>query len=47
MKPKLEPHDIEARMKKRLREKGYKLTRQRLEIISLLARDMTHPGSII
>jgi Fur family transcriptional regulator, peroxide stress response regulator len=28
-----------------LREKGYKLTAQRLEIISQLARDMTHPGA--
>jgi Fe2+ or Zn2+ uptake regulation protein len=38
------------RIKKRLitglREKGYKLTPQRLEIISLLSKDMTHPGAM-
>ena len=28
-----------------LREKGYKLTSQRLKIIGLLSRDMTHPGA--
>jgi Fe2+ or Zn2+ uptake regulation protein len=39
------PEEIERRFIKRLREKGYKLTSQRLEIISLLARDRTHPGA--
>ncbi|MBZ0155979.1 MAG: transcriptional repressor [Alphaproteobacteria bacterium] len=29
-----------------LREKGYKLTRQRLEIIRLLSRDRSHPGAM-
>jgi Fur family peroxide stress response transcriptional regulator len=46
MKSRPEPHDIEAKLKKSLREKGYKLTAQRLEIIGLLARDMTHPGAM-
>jgi Fe2+ or Zn2+ uptake regulation protein len=39
------PEEIEHRLIKRLREKGYKLTSQRLAIISLLARDKTHPGA--
>jgi len=39
------PEEIERSLIKSLREKGYKLTSQRLEIISLLARDMTHPGA--
>jgi Fe2+ or Zn2+ uptake regulation protein len=37
--------NIEIRLIESLRKKGYKLTAQRLEIISLLARDMTHPGA--
>jgi len=32
-------------LQKRLRERGYKLTSQRLAIISLLSKDMTHPGA--
>jgi Fur family peroxide stress response transcriptional regulator len=39
------PEDLEKRLVESLREKGYKLTSQRLEIISLLARDRTHPGA--
>jgi Fe2+ or Zn2+ uptake regulation protein len=39
------PEEIERSIIKSLREKGYKLTSQRLEIISQLARDMTHPGA--
>jgi Fur family peroxide stress response transcriptional regulator len=46
MKPQPDPHDIEEKLKKGLREKGYKLTPQRLEIISLLSRDMNHPGAM-
>ena len=38
--------NIEIRLIESLRKKGYKLTAQRLEIISLLARDMTHPGAM-
>jgi Fe2+ or Zn2+ uptake regulation protein len=30
----------------RLREKGYKITPQRLEIIRLLSRDRSHPGAM-
>jgi len=37
---------IEKKLVMGLREKGYKLTVQRLEIISLLARDRTHPGAM-
>jgi len=32
-------------LQKRLRERGYKLTSQRLAIISLLSKDITHPGA--
>ena len=45
MKASLKPQEIEAVLHKRLREKGYKLTSQRLAIISLLSKDMTHPGA--
>lgn len=34
---------IEERILNRLREKGYKLTPQRREIIGILAQDCTHP----
>lgn len=37
---------IERELIRSLREKGYKLTPQRLEIISLLAKDATHPGAM-
>jgi Fur family transcriptional regulator, peroxide stress response regulator len=37
--------EIEALIKKGLREKGYKITSQRLAIITLLSKDMTHPGA--
>lgn len=39
------PENIKNSLIVSLREKGYKLTAQRLEIIGLLARDMTHPGA--
>ena len=39
------PEEIERKLLKGLRDKGYKLTSQRLAIISLLARDRTHPGA--
>ena len=45
MKHSLAPQEIEAVLKKRLREQGYKMTSQRLAIISLLSKDMTHPGA--
>jgi Fur family peroxide stress response transcriptional regulator len=39
------PEKIKNRLIVSLREKGYKLTAQRLEIIGLLARDITHPSA--
>jgi Fe2+ or Zn2+ uptake regulation protein len=45
MKRTLKPREIETVLQKRLRERGYKLTTQRLAIISLLSKDMTHPGA--
>ena len=40
------PQEIERKLIQGLREKGCKLTAQRLEIIGLLARDRTHPGAM-
>jgi Fur family peroxide stress response transcriptional regulator len=37
---------IELKLITSLREKGYKLTSQRLEIIRLLSRDRSHPGAM-
>jgi len=45
MKRSLTPREIETAMQKRLRDRGYKLTSQSLAIISLLSKDMTHPGA--
>jgi Fur family transcriptional regulator, peroxide stress response regulator len=45
MKRALTPQKIETILQKRLRDRGYKLTSQRLAIISLLSKDMTHPGA--
>jgi len=45
MKHTLTPREIETVLHKRLRERGYKLTSQRLAIIRLLSKDMTHPGA--
>ena len=45
MKKSPDVHDIEQRLIVGLREKGYKLTSQRLEIIRQLARDPSHPGA--
>jgi Fur family transcriptional regulator, peroxide stress response regulator len=45
MKHTLSPREIETLLQKRLRERGYKLTSQRLAIISLLSKDITHPGA--
>jgi Fe2+ or Zn2+ uptake regulation protein len=45
MKNHRTPRDIEEKLIATLRDKGYKLTPQRLEIIKLLARDMSHPGA--
>jgi Fe2+ or Zn2+ uptake regulation protein len=37
--------EIELKLMTSLREKGYKLTPQRLEIIKLLSHDRSHPGA--
>ena len=37
--------EIELKLIASLREKGYKLTPQRLEIIKLLSNDRSHPGA--
>jgi Fur family peroxide stress response transcriptional regulator len=38
--------EIEAKLKASLRQKGYKLTTQRLEIINFLAGCRSHPGAM-
>jgi Fe2+ or Zn2+ uptake regulation protein len=40
------PQDIEQTLISSLRDKGYKLTPQRHEIIRVLARDKSHPGAM-
>ena len=40
------PKNIELKLITHLREKGYKLTPQRLEIIKMIAHDRSHPGAI-
>jgi Fe2+ or Zn2+ uptake regulation protein len=45
MKRRPESHEIALKLITGLRDKGYKLTPQRLEIIKLLARDQSHPGA--
>lgn len=46
MKPPAEPEKIKGLLIKRLREKGYKLTSQRLDILEFLTQDATHPGAM-
>ncbi len=46
MKKNKKPRDIEQALISSLRDKGYKLTPQRREIIRLLSRDMSHPGAM-
>ena len=46
MKKHKKPQDIEQTLIASLRDKGYKLTPQRREIIRILARDTSHPGAI-
>lgn len=46
MKRHRTPRDIEQKLISHLRDKGYKLTPQRLELIKLLARDRSHPGAM-
>jgi len=45
MKRHRRPLDIEQKLISSLRDKGYKLTAQRLEIIKVLSRDLSHPGA--
>ncbi|HXX81634.1 MAG TPA: Fur family transcriptional regulator [Thermodesulfovibrionales bacterium] len=45
MKRSPRPQDIERKLTASLREKGYKLTPQRLEIIKFLSNDLSHPGA--
>jgi Fe2+ or Zn2+ uptake regulation protein len=46
MKRHPKPQEIEQKLIATLREKGYKLTPQRLEIIKLLSQDRSHPGAM-
>ena len=46
MKSHPSPQDIELKLMTSLREKGYKLTSQRREIIKLLSQDTSHPGAM-
>lgn len=46
MKYSAPPQEIEHRLCSRLREKGYKLTTPRREIIRILANDRDHPGAM-
>lgn len=46
MKHFAKPEEITKRLLNGLRNKGYKLTRQRLEIIDFLSKETTHPGAI-
>ena len=46
MKHLQEPEAIKKRLIKNLKEKGYRLTSQRLEIIDLLSKDTTHASAM-
>jgi len=46
MKRRAGPQEIKQKLITSLREKGYKLTPQRLEIIKLLSHDRSHPGAM-
>ena len=46
MKKSESPEEFQQRLMKSLREKGYKLTPQRLAIIRLLSKDTSHPGAM-
>ena len=46
MKHRTEYDEIKRRMIKTLKERGYKLTPQRLEIIDLLSKDRTHASAM-
>lgn len=46
MKNYRKPQEIKEKLITALRDKGYKLTPQRLEIVSLLAHDKSHPSAM-
>jgi Fur family transcriptional regulator, peroxide stress response regulator len=46
MKHQPRPQEIEQKLIARLREKGYRLTPQRLAIIRILSQDTSHPGAM-
>jgi len=46
MKKRKKPRDIEGTLISRLKDKGYKLTPQRREIIRLLSSSTSHPGAL-
>ena len=46
MKHHPETGEVEKKLIANLREKGYKLTPQRIEIIKLLSHDRSHPGAM-
>jgi len=46
MKHHAEPEEIKRKLRASLKEKGYKLTSQRLEIINILSKETTHPGAM-
>jgi Fur family peroxide stress response transcriptional regulator len=46
MEKYIKPRDIERSVISRLRDKGYKLTPQRREVIRVLSHDTSHPGAM-
>jgi len=46
MKINKKTRDVEQKLNTSLKDKGYKLTPQRREIIRILSRDMSHPGAM-
>ena len=46
MKTSRKPRDIEGTLISRLKDRGYKLTPQRREIIKLLSSSRSHPGAM-
>ena len=46
MKKYKKPRDIEQKLISHLKDKGYKLTPQRREIIRLLSSSRSHPGAM-
>jgi Fe2+ or Zn2+ uptake regulation protein len=46
MEKNIKPQDIERSVISSLRDKGFKLTSQRREIIRVLSRDRSHPGAM-